>query len=266
MKSDVDPLSQRSDVWGVITSPYFCALLVIVATSAVVLLLAGILIEVSGWGQIYLRSGSRIAGLWALSFYVAWWMIYLTTSRPGEGTDPGDGRNRWDSHRDESSIVTVRSLLELRTARGTEIGDGEALREKARVTINTAGIVAGFTLILLSLNVELMIGGSELSAYRRPIAMAVISSQVIAVVLFVIAVDSFTATMNELSVGDDSERFSFNRYFYKKGVSNYYRGVIVLLFSVFLIAYMVAPELAVLGVVVFGILGYDYWFGYTRIE
>lgn len=214
---------------------------------------------------VYVRNPTYALAWFALAVYGAWWTVYFLWSDECDASDPADCIDSWNDDVRKNRILTVRTALEYKTIRGGFLqnpdGPGEHLVEKARVTVNTVGIIMGFSLLLFTMNTELLLNNPpHPGEIQGPIVKASLLVQMIAIILFVVSLDSLTGTLNRPIFEGAERRLVFTESFYKRGVKNYYRGLAVLQFSVLLFAIVIDPLFTVIGVVLFTVVGFEYWF------
>lgn len=232
-------------------------------TALAVLLVSVFFVSLQALGELdrYVRSLTWVLAWYALAFYLSWWIVYYFESRrPAEG-DPAitdaacvDLPNR--------RVITLRTFLTYNTPRGRQSSAGADLAKKASGTIDTVGVIVGFSLLIFSFTVQ-TIYGESLPAHEFNIFIAVLALQLVAIANFLIAIDSLDTTINEFQTFSDDMVHRVRQRFYDRGIAGYYRGLTLLVFSMFLLTTVLLPILTAIGVFTFAYYGYSYWYGYT---
>lgn len=216
------------------------------------------------------------AGWMAISFYIAWWGTFflrddVPDTKPDLEEEQAEREKRWNERITDRRVIPLPTFLEYNTFRRDPFaGQGiqEAIDhyvEKAGNTIQTISAIVGFSLLIFSLTLSLILGNPDkLSQFQRELATGILLVQVVAIVAFVIGMDQMDTSMNRFVGYGDEVRYRITRHYYRKGIYYYYRGLVILIFSAFLSMMLVYPWITVVGVGVFAVLGYNYWFGYTN--
>lgn len=235
-----------------------------IAVTAVLVMLAFVaVLAVVGELGTYMPTPVWTVAWFSLAFYVSWWVVYLGFSREPEetGVEPDDEAFAPPDH----SIVTLRTFLKYYTPRGRVSATGESLAEKAGATIQAVGVIVGFSLLVFSITVQTLFDGSP-STVDTNILSGVLALQVFAIASFLISIDSLDSTLNEFVFARTSRIYRHRKYFYDRGIVCYYRGLVALVLSMFLLTMIVQPLVTVFGVFIFSVYGYYHWFGYEAID
>lgn len=141
----------------------------------------------------------------------------------------------------------------------------EHFRDKAGKTIQTVSPIVGFSLLIFSLTLTLLLAyPGELTGFQEALTMWVLFVQIVAITVFFITLDQLDTSMNKFVTYDEEDRWQITRFYYLKGIRNYYAGLVILVFSALLSTLLVHPLITTGGVIVFTALGYNYWFRYSR--
>lgn len=208
------------------------------------------------------------AGWAAIAFYVAWWIVFFSWDVTPDG-GPAQRKRQWYESVVDRPVLPLPTFLEFNTIRRDPLADGpetalEQLQAKASSTIQTISAILGFALLIFSLTITLAVGeGDALSPFQTTLTTGILSVQIVAVIAFVIGMDAIDTSTNRFIDFDVQERYRVTRYYYRTGIYYYYRGLVILLLSALLSTMLVDPIITVVGVAVFAVLGYDYWFGYA---
>ncbi|MCU4925777.1 hypothetical protein OB905_07240 [Halobacteria archaeon AArc-dxtr1] len=251
----------RYDLDPDVDRKYVAALYISALALAIAGAFFGLLYALGEFGT-YVRSLGWAAGWYALAVYVAWWTVYYRSSKRPDQADPTLTE---DACVDlpEGNVVTLRTFLTYNTPRGRSSNKGKDLAEKAARTIQTVGVIVGFSLLVFSFTLQMLY--TESPAYHEAhIFTAVLGVQLIAIANFLIAIDSLDTTTNEFDAFSPEMIHEHRQTFYDRGIANYYRGLSILVFSMFLLTMIVLPVLTAVGVLAFAYYGYNYWFGYTE--
>ncbi|MFB6103972.1 MAG: hypothetical protein ABEJ57_02645 [Halobacteriaceae archaeon] len=254
---------------GVLERYYALAAIVAVAV-ALSTVFVGVL-QVVEMFERYVPNLLWLAGWFAVFFYVAWWTVFFWASEEGGDDDDTESRlQEWEDELLPRRIITLPTYLEYNTHRvggadETELEAAiESLSSKAEGTISTVSAIVGFSLLIFSFTVNfLLTSQGVLSVVEQNVLMVIAFVQIVAIVAFLVGMDSLDTSTNTFVRMDITERYRVNRVYYRTGIYYYYRGLFILVFSAFLFTMIVNPLITVVGTAVFAWLGYDYWFGYA---
>lgn len=238
----------RSGYWPLFVIGVYALVLTVLFTSG--------LHFMGKYGQ-YVRSPKWLIAWFSLAFYIAWWLVYLSDT---------DGLSM---NLRTGNVGSLRRFLQELSPRGTAedfdspAENEEALVHKAAETIGAVGAIMGFSLLIFSFTINILL--TEQPVHLEVITKSVLAIQVFAVANFLIAIDSLDTTMNEFLTLTPDESYRCTQEFYERGIIRYYNGLIALVFSIFLTTLIIDPLISVLGVVSLTFMGYPYWFGYDQV-
>jgi hypothetical protein len=200
-------------------------------------------------------------GAWfSLIFYLSWWVVYYGFSaEPEETTVESASTNDVTP---DHSVTTLRTFLRYHTPRGRSTSRGESLAYKAGNTMQAVGAIIGFALLVFSVTVQFLFDSTLTRPIHVDILTGVLVAQIFAIASLLIAIDSLDSTMNEFVFFQEARAHRRRKTFYDRGIRAYYRGLVVLVLSMFLLTMLVQPLVTIFGVFTFSAYGYHYWFGY----
>lgn len=257
------------------------AVLIIATTVIYGLVLAGFFVAL-GRVDRYVPSPWWASGWVAIAGYMAWWSIFfLGSEERAEYAGIDFPLFRPFERFVERRVTTLPTFLEFQTPRvavGVDTSpDGarqegsqdpadaiDDLAQKAGQTIQTVSAIVGFALLIFSFTVNFLLSNeATLSAVDSDLLIVIALVQIVSIVAILIGMESLDTSINAFTRMDWAERYRTSSAYYRTGIYYYYRGLVLLIFSAFLFTMIVHPAVTVVGVAVFAVLGYRYWFGYT---
>lgn len=272
------------------------AVLVLGLTACYTLVLFGAFLA-AGRVDRYVPTAWWVPGWVAIAGYAAWWSVFFLASEERAeyaGIDLAPLRPIEEFV--QSRVTTLPTFLEFQTPRvavetatdgepadGGEAGGDtdatavtsgaardpeeaiESLGFKAGRTIQTVSAIVGFALLIFSFTVNFLLSNeATLTGVETDLLVTIALTQIVAIVAILIGMESLDTSLNAFTEMAVAARYRTTSAFYRTGIYYYYRGLALLVFSAFLFTLIVHPAVTVVGVLVFAVLGYGYWFGYSE--
>lgn len=257
------------------------AVLIVLTTAIYGVVLAAVFIAL-GRVNRYVASPWWALGWLSIVGYVAWWSIFfLGSEERAEYAGVDFPLFRPLERFVEARVTTLPTFLEFQTPRVAVQTDGESrnaddhvsqdpaeaiddLADKAGQTIQTVSAIVGFALLIFSFTVNFLLSNeATLSTVDSDLLIVIALVQIVSIVAILIGMESLDTSINAFTRMDWSARYRTSSAYYRTGIYYYYRGLVLLIFSAFLFTMIVHPAVTVVGVSVFAVLGYRYWFGYS---
>lgn len=217
----------------------------------------------TGRYPIYVPSPVWGLAWFSLVFYLAWWTVYYAFADEPDEHTVDEAAVLADET--DAPIVTLRTFLTYNTPRGRLTANSDTLAQKAGDTIKAVGVIVGFSLLVFSFTVNILYEGSP-TTLTEDVLTGVLVLQTFAIANFLIAIDSLDTTLNEFKFFDPEVTHKRRKDFYNRGIVSYYRGLIALVLSMFLLTMIVKPVVTIIGVCTFSFYGYHHWFGYETLK